>query len=136
MTKGQGHNSRSKVTDVEVSAFSECFLFPLFLQSPIHNSKYKIIIQCMIPGPNEEVIYHAIVMMHQKTFSKQWIYLFHVLLFLFLTPGTLLIFTTISNILLMLKFWRCFVQQYLTEEALKEHSQVFFFLILSNRQIS
>ena len=27
LTKGQGHNSRSKVTDVEVSAFSECFLF-------------------------------------------------------------------------------------------------------------
>ena len=25
--QGQGHNFRSKVTDVEVSAFSECFLF-------------------------------------------------------------------------------------------------------------
>ena len=30
-TKGQGHTTRSKVTDVEVSAFSECFLFTLFL---------------------------------------------------------------------------------------------------------
>ena len=27
LTKGQGHSTRSKVTDVEVSAFSECFLF-------------------------------------------------------------------------------------------------------------
>ena len=27
LTKGQGHTSRSKDTDVEVSAFSECFLF-------------------------------------------------------------------------------------------------------------
>ena len=26
LTKGQGHIARSKVTDVEVSAFSECFL--------------------------------------------------------------------------------------------------------------
>ena len=30
LTKGQGHNSRSKVIDVEVSAFSECFLFSMF----------------------------------------------------------------------------------------------------------
>ena len=27
LTKGQGHTTRSTVTDVEVSAFSECFLF-------------------------------------------------------------------------------------------------------------
>ena len=30
LTKGQGHTTRSKVTDVEVSAFSECFLFFFF----------------------------------------------------------------------------------------------------------
>ena len=31
LTKGQGHTTRSKVTDVEVSAFSKCFLFcPFF----------------------------------------------------------------------------------------------------------
>ena len=30
LTQGQGHNSRSKVTYVEVSAFSECFLFCFF----------------------------------------------------------------------------------------------------------
>ena len=30
LTQGQGHNWRSKVTDVEVSAFSECFLFHFF----------------------------------------------------------------------------------------------------------
>ena len=29
LTLGQGHNSRSKVTDVEVSAISECFLFQI-----------------------------------------------------------------------------------------------------------
>ena len=27
LTKGQGHTIRLKVTDMEVSAFSECFLF-------------------------------------------------------------------------------------------------------------
>ena len=27
LTKGQGHTIRSKITDVEMSAFSECFLF-------------------------------------------------------------------------------------------------------------
>ena len=30
LTKGQGHTTRSKVTDVEVSTFSECFLFLFF----------------------------------------------------------------------------------------------------------
>ena len=30
MTSGQAHNSRSKNTDVEMSAFSECFLFFFF----------------------------------------------------------------------------------------------------------
>ena len=29
LTKGQGHTTRSKITDVEVSAFSECFLLSL-----------------------------------------------------------------------------------------------------------
>ena len=31
LTYGQGHNSRSKVTDMEVSAFSECFLLFLII---------------------------------------------------------------------------------------------------------
>ena len=30
LSKGQGHTTRSKVTDVEVSAFSECFMFLCF----------------------------------------------------------------------------------------------------------
>ena len=33
LTKGQGHTTTSKVTDVEVSAFSECFLLNLILKT-------------------------------------------------------------------------------------------------------
>ena len=34
LMKGQGHTTRSKVTVVEVSAFSECFLFFCFFFFP------------------------------------------------------------------------------------------------------
>ena len=30
LTKGQGHTKRSKITDMDVSAFSECFLFDVY----------------------------------------------------------------------------------------------------------
>ena len=39
LTKGQGHTTRSKVTDVEVSAFSECFL--LYLSSIHAGAAYE-----------------------------------------------------------------------------------------------
>ena len=42
LMKGKGHTTRSKVTDVEVSAFSECFLFCyfFFLHSFFSESKF------------------------------------------------------------------------------------------------
>ena len=47
MTKGQGHTTRSKVTDVEVSAFSECFLFFFFFTinrvNPFRKAKVTLV---------------------------------------------------------------------------------------------
>ena len=43
LTKGQGHTTRSMVTDVEVSAFCECFLlcfFFLFNESTVLLSRF------------------------------------------------------------------------------------------------
>ena len=52
LTKGQGHATRSKVTDVEVSAFSECFLFffVIFISLVSVNQHFfpLMIIQCHI----------------------------------------------------------------------------------------
>ena len=42
LTIGQGHTTRSKVTDVEVSAFSEWFLFYFFLDE----TEYPLYAEC------------------------------------------------------------------------------------------
>ena len=41
LIKGQGHTTRSKVTDVEVSAFSECFLLCTWLWTKLHQFRCK-----------------------------------------------------------------------------------------------
>ena len=38
LTKGQGHTTRSKVTEYEVSAFSECFLFFSFISRLVNET--------------------------------------------------------------------------------------------------
>ena len=51
---GQGHDSRSKFTDVEVSAFSECFLLGLILYN------FKIFYFQSFNVPMYHCMYHCI----------------------------------------------------------------------------
>ena len=47
LMKGQGHTTRSKVTDVEVSAFSECFLLmilSLWISIPMSENKFQFVV--------------------------------------------------------------------------------------------
>ena len=46
LTKGQGHTTTSKVIDVEVSAFSECFLFHLILKT--NERRHKKVLFCFV----------------------------------------------------------------------------------------
>ena len=71
LTKCPGHTTRSKVIDVKVSAFSECFLFPLTLLKQNHTTTKKprsIQILCTTDS-NRAALGHLIVLVQNEKIS-------------------------------------------------------------------